>query len=593
MYVTLSSQNSIRSITMRKIFISFLLAVAALLLATTKGLACTKVVVRQNMDLVKLFAGANTEYVIKTDIDLGGMTIKIGDGSSLQFKGGRLSNGTLQGNFTLKHVKSSSLSVRFSNCSILGVVPIYNNSSVVDLLSSCMEGCKLMEDITIDKSVKLHGSIDGNGHSITCSANTPVALYINDVKTPITIQRLTLIKRIPFDTINQNYAINVTNSSNITIKNSMIKGRISFVNKTLSDAPKDISENISILDSKLIADFSSCTQGWEYGQDHLAFYSIKNVRIENCFIESVNVNRVIKTSAYFPNENYVHPQNCTDGFVFRNNTIKATADYGKQFWDMYCGTVNVLIENNDIVLKGFTRLIENKAYQKKYKGDDLISSLIEIKNNAVIIEHGNLFQFKTNSEVDSFLVCGNSFVLTGENVNPTTRAERSSVMLLQGYRYCKIHDNSIVMKDEAIGLPLATVNFRSLDTRIIDNDITDASRINFFAATPPSGDKTSTQCDVFVYSGNRKAYSQRYGAYSKIELYMVQSEVTDLVLDIPGEPVSEDNVIEFGTGAKVQGLSIHASSPNRKNLFRVHKAAGADVKLKSNLGGTTRDKTDY
>lgn len=61
---------------------------------------CSKVVVKQGMDYQKLFAGKNAKYVIKQDINLGGKTVKIGEGSTLVFQGGSLANGTLVGNKT-------------------------------------------------------------------------------------------------------------------------------------------------------------------------------------------------------------------------------------------------------------------------------------------------------------------------------------------------------------------------------------------------------------------------------------------------------------------------------------------------------------
>lgn len=57
----------------------------------------TKVVVRQDMDLVAVFSGRNTKYIIKEDINLKGKRVAVGEGSVLVFKGGSLSNGTVYG----------------------------------------------------------------------------------------------------------------------------------------------------------------------------------------------------------------------------------------------------------------------------------------------------------------------------------------------------------------------------------------------------------------------------------------------------------------------------------------------------------------
>ena len=85
---------------MRKFFAILFSAVVALLLSTTQGIARTKIVVRQEMDLVKVFSENDAKLVIKEDIDLRGKIVKIGRGDILYFKGGSLTNGTIVGNFT-------------------------------------------------------------------------------------------------------------------------------------------------------------------------------------------------------------------------------------------------------------------------------------------------------------------------------------------------------------------------------------------------------------------------------------------------------------------------------------------------------------
>lgn len=74
--------------------------IAALMLTVQPTFACRKVTVRQGMDFQKVFAGKNTKYVIKQDINLGGKTMMIGEGSTLVFQGGSLANGTIVGNKT-------------------------------------------------------------------------------------------------------------------------------------------------------------------------------------------------------------------------------------------------------------------------------------------------------------------------------------------------------------------------------------------------------------------------------------------------------------------------------------------------------------
>lgn len=56
---------------------------------------CSKVVVKQGMDYQTVFSAKNTKYVIKQDINLGGKTVKIGEGSTLVFQGGSFVNGKI------------------------------------------------------------------------------------------------------------------------------------------------------------------------------------------------------------------------------------------------------------------------------------------------------------------------------------------------------------------------------------------------------------------------------------------------------------------------------------------------------------------
>lgn len=73
---------------------SFSLAIAL------PGYACPSVEVRQNMVVVRVLAGEHTKYYIREDIDLYGNTVRIGKGSTLVFRGGSFSNGTVVGNET-------------------------------------------------------------------------------------------------------------------------------------------------------------------------------------------------------------------------------------------------------------------------------------------------------------------------------------------------------------------------------------------------------------------------------------------------------------------------------------------------------------
>ena len=67
--------------------------ILALTLLPLAAVGRKRVFVTSGMDYQRVFASKNTFYVIKQDLDLGGRTIRIGEGSTLVFKGGSLANG--------------------------------------------------------------------------------------------------------------------------------------------------------------------------------------------------------------------------------------------------------------------------------------------------------------------------------------------------------------------------------------------------------------------------------------------------------------------------------------------------------------------
>ena len=519
----------------------------------------------------------NVTYLVASTIDLSRKTITIPRGSTVKFcKRGSLRNGTISGDFQFKNLRGNSLeNIKFSNCTVTGLVPIYNVTSAPELMAACVGTCELFTDIVITKPVYLKANIKGNGHLIISKETTSVALFINNHKSPLTIQNLNLIKEIEQGTINRNYAIHSTNSSNISFSNCHIVGAVRFVNTKKSDLPDDISENICFENCKLEADFSPCPQGWEYGQDHLMFYSINNVRIENCSILSRNVNRVIKTSSLFDKQEYPFAANCTDGVIFKNNKVEGTAGYGKQFWDMFCGTVNVLIENNDVKLKGFTRFVENKATQKKYKGDELITSTITIRKNHVIVEQGDFFQFYANQDVDNFIVSENTFILAGMNKNPISGFERSCGFYLQGYRSCKIERNQFKWQDEAVGLMLGRVNFICVKTLIKDNTISDANRLYFVGVKQPTSELIRGG-NEFIYIGNAKSYSLLYQDLSRTEMFVAQSSVSSMHIKFGANDSSSSFMLEIGKDAKIDELSVSSDS-DQDRLIKISNSQGTNI----------------
>lgn len=91
---------------MNRLLSILLIFVAFLGMAINDAYASSRVVVRQDMDLVKVFSGKNTKYIINDDINLEGKRVAVGEGSVLVFKGGSLSNGTIYGTNTRVKAKN-------------------------------------------------------------------------------------------------------------------------------------------------------------------------------------------------------------------------------------------------------------------------------------------------------------------------------------------------------------------------------------------------------------------------------------------------------------------------------------------------------
>ena len=79
---------------------NILFFVAVFLIAIANTSACPRVLVHKGSDYVKVFSHKNTIFVIKDDINLDGKRVVIGDGCTMKFQGGSISNGTVVGNNT-------------------------------------------------------------------------------------------------------------------------------------------------------------------------------------------------------------------------------------------------------------------------------------------------------------------------------------------------------------------------------------------------------------------------------------------------------------------------------------------------------------
>lgn len=533
---------------------------------------------KDNIPIEQQLSHQPCKYVVNRDIDLNGMNLRLADGSTIIFKNGTLLNGTLSGSLYLKKLAKSSLKVNIgSDCVIKNKIPIYSTPIATELMQACSTGFYLSDDVVISTPVRLKSGtkINGNGHNIVSLGKAPVALYFIGTKN-IVLSNISILKEVAPGKVNQNYAIYGENMSDLRFRNCRIEGRIQLTNKTKSEDTDSISKNITFSNCFLTCDLTSSKQGWEYGQDHLAFYSVKNIKIDHCLIESKNVNRVIKTSSYFPENKFEQAINCTDGIVFSNNTVTAKSDYGKQVWDMFCGTVNANITNNIFNTTGFSCVFEDKAVQPKYKNGILINSLISFTGNTIIAENAVLFKFQANKLCDSFVFKGNNVNICGRNLNDNTGQNRTTGVYLQGYKSCKILDNDIRFTDEASGLQFALVNFEVVDTEICNNHFYDSYRVYF----AKSGGR-NVDAGTFKYFGNKHSYSEIY-KNRKTEISIAEASIQELQIKLCSDngddaPVifnKETDVVSFeidgqvGTLYEINSNDVRFGKTNQSSSFK-------------------------
>ena len=496
------------------------------------------------------------KYIVKETIDLHNICLTFSANSTVIFRGGSLNNGTIKGSIFLKKVHKGCLNVCMDYGSrILSDYPAYSNDPLKDLtiLSACTKTIVLHDDFIFDNELDLRAAeLDGNCHSITFEENTKRAIYRHDIIEKCWIHDLTLIKRYKPYTSHRNYALYIINSSNVYINNCAIEGRLFFVNNKKSDDDDKISRNVHISNCHLSCNLNTCTQDWVLEQDHLTFISYKDVTIEECTIESRDVTRVIKTTSFFSEDKFEAAINCTERIVFRNNNCYSDCRFGKQFWDMFCGTVNADVIGNTVKAKGMTFFIENKATQLKYKEDSVIKSIISIEDNNVVMDGGSLLMFSANSDYDNFNVSGNTFTMKGPNRYPQTGFIRIAGAILQGYNSCVISHNSFNFQDEACGLLFAEVNFTPGETLIDNNYMKDVYRINYSS----SGGK-QVKSPKLVYSNNSKEYSS---AYKKpyIEVAFEGAEITEVDIASSSD-CRNDYLVQMNNGTHVSKLNLQGA----------------------------------
>ena len=344
--------------------------------------------------------------VVKGDIDLEGKTITLPSQSVLDIRNGSIRNGTIVLNCT----RIDCIDTRGLNCVIKGTcsnkeLVVNNENYGVYQLASMENGASvtLVSDIIVNKTLKINCNIIGNDNPTIKAANG-VSVLLNLMSSGITLRDLSL--EIANDkALSKCYIIYSKDVENIKLCNLSVRGGSIYIRNTNDTHYR----GYEITNCSFEVDFSKCDQSFERQNDAFEFRGLQNLIFQNNKIKTINITRVFKTPA-----SSVSRTPC-DNLVFINNEIVSDCSNGKQVFDFYDFTRNVIIKGNHIVAKGHTDVFENKT-----KGDKSSINIL-IENNTIEYDYRLMyFNFSDEGE-NSITIYNNVFVST------SSQSQRESI----------------------------------------------------------------------------------------------------------------------------------------------------------------------
>lgn len=325
--------------------------------------------------------GISAVYKIRENINLNGDTVRIPAGCVIDFKGGKLTNGTLVLENTV---------FKGDYCGNVDVTLLGSNKThdykVVDYgdmfktqshISTAKNGLVILGTVNIYGDIPCFTSIRGEsgrygepiligGLDTRKDKTRKNSHYVLNVKEPnVTISGLTIKKVFlePESYVYHRMALEIE-AGNVSITDCMIDGAIDIVNRRHLRNLK----NVTVAYCTIKADFSILCQDEiekENTYSEKDVISVRNgfkdVSIHHNVIDAINVNRVFKFSSATLNNDYTTITNLTENIRVYDNYITASSNHGKQFCDMFCGSNNIIFENNKIICYGFLDLFENKS----------------------------------------------------------------------------------------------------------------------------------------------------------------------------------------------------------------------------------------
>lgn len=187
-----------------------------------------KITLPQNADLSSLLSRANKIYVLQYDYDLKGKTIRIGDNSILQFQGGCLKNGVIEGNDT--YIEAAP--VKIFNKDIRFVGKYRNQFLYVEWFGAVGNDKTKAKENTDAFNAAINAAIGTNSNkleealnSINCISLLNTRYYINGtINVPAAYFKITANSITPIGYVNHRMPIieQLANTPVITLKDRTI-----------------------------------------------------------------------------------------------------------------------------------------------------------------------------------------------------------------------------------------------------------------------------------------------------------------------------------------------------------------------------------
>ena len=429
----------------------------------------------------------NTIYIIQYDYDLQGAEITVPEGCVLDFQGGSLSNGSVKGGVNLigDYLRHINIEIKGDNITENFGITNYDDNTIVNShIGSALNGIVIYEDVNVGEECALKTSIKSPCKSKVYFNEYTRGFLLVGVN-GVEINNINIVKSIPVTDngiIRYRQNIYIENCSDINIENCILNGSIDIVSET------EEQNNIIIDKNYFDCDFTNINDPGDNSvqKDVIQISGTSDVRITNNYIKSKNVNRVFKTSSR--TKNYVDIDLLCKNIYIENNTIISESELGKQMYDMFCGVTNVFFRYNNVKIKGFTRVIENKSI------DANVKSVIHIVGNH--IEHdsprGNNFYFSFKADQHSFLNISNNTIITTNQGGQHYINFRGVNLQFNNNIYNGDDISTFYIEDKA-NQDIYVENNTFSQSRFFVSNTIEAESVNFIS------NKTSIIVEAFIY----------------------------------------------------------------------------------------------